>query len=64
MKSALVVLVRSLRWQPGRQKTVTPLFLELRVGPVIVGKAGTWREAKEGVTGVDPEQEGCPQNST
>ena len=64
MKSVLAVLVRSPRWQQGRQKTVTPLFLELREGPVIIGKAGTWSGAREGVTGVDPEQEDCPQNTT
>lgn len=64
MESAPAVLVRRLRWQQGRQKTATPLFLELREGPVIVGKAGSWSEAREGVTGVDPEQEDCPQNTT
>lgn len=64
MESALAVLVRSLRWQQGRQKAVTPLFLELREEPVIVGKAGSWSKAREGVTGVDPEQEDCPQNTT
>lgn len=57
METALAVLVKSPRWQQGRQRTVTPLFLELLEGPQIAGKAGTWREAMEGVAWVYPEQE-------
>lgn len=39
------------------------LFLELREGPELVEKAGTWRKAMEGVMWVYPEQEDHPQNT-
>lgn len=54
---------KSSKWEQERQKRVTPLFLELREGSEIAGKAGTWRKAMVGVTRVYPEQEGHPQNT-
>lgn len=56
-------LGKSSKWDQERQKRVTPLFLELREGSEIAGKAGTWRKAMVGVTRVYPEQEGHPQNT-
>lgn len=54
---------KSSKWEQERQKRVTPLFLELREGSEIAGKASTWRKTMEGVTRVYPEQEGHPQNT-
>lgn len=39
------------------------LFLELREGPEIDGKAVTWRKAMEGVMWVYPEHEDHRQNT-
>lgn len=61
--TALAALVRSSKWEQERQKRVTALFLELREGPEMVGKAGTWRKAMVGVTPVYPEQEVYPQHT-
>ena len=56
-------MVRSSKGEQERQKRFTPLLLELREGPAILGKAGTWRKAMVGVPGVYPAQEGHPQNT-
>lgn len=58
MRTALDALGRSSKWEQERQKRFTPLLLEPKEGPEIVGKAGTWRKAMVGVTRVYPEQEG------